>query len=436
VEVAQAHLDRAAACGELGAFITLDREGALGAAAAADAALARGEALGPLHGVPIAVKDMLPTRGLRTTAGSEALHDWVPEEDAAAVASLRAAGAVILGKTHTTEFSVWATGTHARYRLPRNPWDRARVPGGSSTGSAIAVAAGLAPAALGTDTGGSVRIPAALCGVVGLKPTRDLVSTDGTIPLSRSLDHVGVIARRVRDVAAVLAAVRRDRRTPPLPTRTDLRGVRVGRLAPVAPAHPEVADAVREAERVLAALGAQHAQASLPMLARALDLSEAIQYPELLAYHGPRLGERRQASGSGLSEGFAAGAVISPSRHTRAKEESVVLARAADRVLADHDVLLLPTVGIPAPRIGETHVQFDGHRQAVDAVLSEYTRAFNLTGHPAISVPCGRTAGGLPIGLQLVARHGGDDALLEIAHAYEQAAAVNPPPTRDTTCCT
>jgi aspartyl-tRNA(Asn)/glutamyl-tRNA(Gln) amidotransferase subunit A len=447
-EVVGAYLERAAFYEDLGAFITLDREGALAAAEAADRARAAGAELGPLHGVPIALKDMIPTRDLRTTAGSEVLADWVPPADAAVVATLRAAGAVIQGKTHTTEFSVWATGGHPRYRTPRNPWDATRVPGGSSTGSAIAVAAGLTPAALGTDTGGSVRIPAAVCGVVGLKPSRGTISSDGVIPLSRSLDHVGILARGVRDVAAVLAAVRRDGRTAAAPTRTDLRGARIGVLELDAAPDAEVAVALRAAESVLARLGAVLDPVSVPALADAPELSSAIQYPELLDYHRVGLDRRPEAYGTELRSGCAVGATITPDGHTRAHARAKDLARAVDEALVVHDALLLPAVGLGASPIGQDEVDFDGRRQSVDAVLSEYTRAFNLTGHPAISVPCGRTVEGLPIGLQLVGRAGRDDALLEIAHAYEQAsrwhldlpvqpAPVPPhPPTGSTSCST
>ncbi len=421
-EVVRAYLDRAEDHEELGAFITLARGEALAAAAAADRARSAGEPCGPLHGAPIALKDMIATRGLRTTAGSEVLTEWMPAEDAAVVATLRGAGAIIEGKTHTTEFSVWATGGHRLYRTPRNPWDPSRVPGGSSTGSAIAVAAGLAPVALGTDTGGSVRIPAAVCGVIGLKPTRGALSTTGVIPLSRSLDHVGVLARTVRDAALVLAATRSDLAPPgPAPARVDLHGVRIGILELVSAPDAEVARVLGQAEAVLSGLGAALGSTSVPMLVDAPELSRAIQYPELLAYHQDGLRDRPYAYGPELRSGCALGARITPERQARARAGARRLTAAVDDALTRDDVLLLPTVGLGAPSIGQDEVSFDGRPQSVDAVLSEYTRAFNLTGHPAISVPCGRTAEGLPIGLQLVGRRGHDVALLEVAHAYERA---------------
>ena len=423
-ETVQAYLDRAEEHADLGAFITLARDEALSAAADADRAHSAGAARGPLHGAPVALKDMIATRGLRTTAGSEVLGEWVPDEDAAVVARLRAAGAIVEGKTHTTEFSVWATGGHPRYRTPRNPWDVTRVPGGSSTGSAIAVAAGLAPVALGTDTGGSARIPAALCGVVGLKPTRGAISAAGVIPLSRSLDHVGILARTVRDAALVLAAVRTDRSPhDPLPARVDLRGARVGILELASAPDPDVAQALLDAQAVLADLGATLDATAVAALADAPELSSAIQYPELLAYHAAGLHARPEAYGRELRSGCEVGATIAPAEQARARAGARRLAAAVDCALSDRDALLLPTVGLGAPPIGQEEVQFDGCPQSVDLVLSEYTRAFNLTGHPAVSMPCGRTAEGLPIGLQLVGRRGQDVALLELAHAYERASA-------------
>lgn len=421
-EVARAYLDRTTDHEGLGAFITLAGESALAAAEAADRARSEGAPLGPLHGVPIALKDMIATRGLRTTAGSRVLADWVPDADAAVVARLRAAGAIVQGKTHATEFSVWATGGHPLYLTPCNPWDTTRVPGGSSTGSAIAVAAGLTSVALGTDTGGSVRIPAAACGVVGLKPSHGTISAAGVIPLSRSLDDVGVIARTVRDAALVLGVAQADRIPPsPLPSRIDLHEVRIGVLEGLAVPHADVGRALRYAQVVLGDLGASLGPATIAELAEARELSTAIQYPELLAYHQAGLRDNPEAYGPDLRSGCELGATITPERQARARGGADRLRAAVDLALTEHDALLLPTVGLGAPTIGQEEVAFDGRRQAVNAVLSEYTRAFNLTGHPAVSVPCGRTARGLPIGMQLVGRRGGDAALLDLAHAYERA---------------
>jgi aspartyl-tRNA(Asn)/glutamyl-tRNA(Gln) amidotransferase subunit A len=443
VEVVRAHLERAAAHEALGAFITLDAEGALAAAANADEALAAGRPPKALHAVPMAVKDMIATRGLVTTGGSEALHDWVPTQDAAVVAAVRDAGGIVLGKTHTTEFAVWATGGHPRYSTARNPWDPSRVPGGSSTGSAIAVAAGLAPAALGTDTGGSSRIPAALCGVVGFKPTRGAVSTAGVIPLSPSLDHIGVLANTVRDVAAVFRVIRNDRPTRRPPERLDLKEVRIGVLTPSSEPHGDVKTALDEACVVLRRLGAELRSASVPDLDDAYELSRAIQYPELSAYHEAGVRERPEAYGEGLRRGFAEGAAVTATSRARALNGIAVLRTRLDEALVMHEVLVLPTVGFGAPRIGQDEIRFGGRRQAVSTALSEYTRAFNVSGHPAVSVPCGFTQDGLPIGMQLVGRGGGDYALLEIAHAYEQAsgwhaaaASLATNPRRGTTACT
>jgi aspartyl-tRNA(Asn)/glutamyl-tRNA(Gln) amidotransferase subunit A len=400
----------------------MDPQGAVGAARRAEREIRQGRVRGPLHGVPVAVKDVIATAGLRTTAGSWVLRDWIPGRDAAVVAALRNAGAVILGKTHTTEFAVWGTGGHPMYRLPRNPWDPCRVPGGSSTGSGIATAARLAAAAIGTDTGGSTRIPASFCGVVGLKPTRATLSTEGVIPLSPSYDHVGVMARSAADVAAVLEAVGTPpdrRRTVSMPT--DLQGVRIGTLTSDAQPDQDVATAVSEVGVVFARLGASLSDVVIPSMSHAAAISRAVQHTELLAYHQRGIRRRPQEYGSDVIAACHIGEAITPVEFVRAQRAGSALTREVDAALRGVDAFLSPTVGFTAPVIGEESIHLDGRLQNVNTAISGYTRLYNITGHPALSVPCGFDSAGLPIGLQLIGRHGRDQELLRIGSTYERA---------------
>jgi aspartyl-tRNA(Asn)/glutamyl-tRNA(Gln) amidotransferase subunit A len=306
--------------GGFGAFITLDKGGAIAAAERAQNEIQRCEHRGPLYGIPIAAKDMLSSAGLRTTAGSTILGSWIPGTDADAITALRRDGADGHGKTHTTEFAVWGTAGNSMYRLLRNPWDISRIPGGSGGGSAVA-AARLAPAALATDTGGSTRIPAALCGVVGFKPTRNVISTGGVIPLSRSHDHVGVVSRTAADCRTLLGSLRspgcHSRRGAIQVTPRDLR---VG-LLPCGPA--ESTRAVRAAVdclrgRVLELGGRAH-RVGRGWTARAAQVSSTIQYPELAAYHQAKFGARDGDYGPDVRAALAIGRAVPAVEYVTAK---------------------------------------------------------------------------------------------------------------------
>jgi aspartyl-tRNA(Asn)/glutamyl-tRNA(Gln) amidotransferase subunit A len=436
VEVTRAYLERIGALEPtLRAFITVTGEQALAEAAAAEREIGAGQYRGPLHGVPLAIKDLFYTAGVRTTAGSKILADFVPAEDAACVARLRAAGALSLGKTNLEEFAYGATSINPHYGACRNPWDPERIAGGSSGGSAAAVAAGLCSAALGTDSGGSIRQPSALCGLVGLKPTYGRVSRHGVVPLSWSQDHVGPMARTVRDAAVLLQALAghdpRDPASSPAPVpdylaglEDGVRGLRVGlpRDFFFTRVDSEVADAVRGAARALEGLGAQVEEVPLPHATQIWTAGAAILYAEATAYHEAWLRSRPEDYGPLVRARLRVGAAILGADYLKAQRARALLVAEADRLFDRLDVLLTPTTPIAAPRQDESVVRWpDGTEEDVRGATLRFTRPFNLLGFPAASVPCGFTAGGLPLGLQIVARPFAEALVLRVAGAYEAA---------------
>lgn len=433
VELTRAHLDRIQRLdGDLLSFITVLPAEALAAAAAAEQELSRGHYRGPLHGIPIALKDLVMTRGVRTTCGSRILSAWVPEADATVARRLSEAGAILLGKLNMHEFAYGPTGVNPHYGTPRNPWDRSRMPGGSSSGSAVAVAAGLCAGALGTDTGGSVRIPAALCGLVGLKPTYGRVSRAGVIPLAWSLDHVGPMTRSVTDAALLLQALAgKDPRDPssadvPIPDyrramQGDVHGLRLGLPKDFFFAHldPEVRTVVLAAARCLEAQGASLEEIGLPGIHHAGPASFAIIASEATAYHEPYLKTRAADYGPDVRARLTTGQFVLATQYLKAQRARQIIRAEVDAALRRLDALVLPTTPIPAPRTDEQRVTVDGVVEDTRWWLIRCTRPFNLTGHPTLSVPCGLTAAGLPIGLQIVGRYFDEATLLRIGHAFE-----------------
>jgi aspartyl-tRNA(Asn)/glutamyl-tRNA(Gln) amidotransferase subunit A len=442
-ELARGCLDRIAAVdARLGAFVTVTADRALADARRADAQLAAGwDDDRPLVGIPIALKDLVATRGIRTTAGSRVLADWMPETDAAPARALAEAGTVLLGKTQTHEF---AYGT---FSLPtRNPWDWERVPGGSSGGSAAAIAAGLASGAVGTDTGGSIRIPAACCGVSGLKPTLGLVSTEGVVPLSWTLDHVGPIARSVRDCALLLdglVAYELFEPRRPLPGLEDaealhyadatgdhagtLAGLRLGVPTSYFFDHvePEIEAAVRVAIRLLAALGAEVMDVDMPApLAGLFEVYRAVQRPEALTAHmdagwwPAREADYTPQVAAALRRGVEYNAVD----HIRGQRARLAFAAEMDALLTRVDALVTPTLPIVAPRVADLDrpVTIDGRAEEVGMAMLRLTFPFNISGQPALSVPCGFSSAGMPIGLQIVGRQFDDATVLRIGHTYQR----------------
>ena len=360
-ELTRAYLERIARRdGELRAYITVCEAAALAAAAAADREIAGGKYRGPLHGIPIALKDLVMTRGVRTTCGARILKDWVPETDATVAARLAEAGAILLGKLNMHEFAYGPTGVNALYGTPRNPWDGTRMPGGSSSGSAVAVAAGLAAGALGTDTGGSIRIPAAFCGIVGLKPTYGRVSRAGVIPLAWSLDHVGPMTRTVTDAALMLQVLAgRDAADPstvalPVPDyqaalRGDLCGLRLGIPRDFFFAHlePEIREAVQETAGRLQSQGAAVEEVRLPRISLAGAASFAIMRAEATAYHESYLRSRPGDYGADVRGRLMAGQFLPATQYLKGQRARQVLRAEVDATFIRVHALLAPAVPLP-----------------------------------------------------------------------------------------
>ncbi|MFN8543892.1 MAG: amidase [Candidatus Binatia bacterium] len=432
--VTEAHLARIAALdARLHAFVTVTAAAALTAARVADAALARGEG-GPLAGVPIAVKDLIALRGVWRSNGSAVCADDPPSAaDATVVARLRGAGAVILGTTHLHEFAFGPTGVNAAMGTAVNPWDERRMPGGSSSGSGVAVAARLVPAALGTDTGGSVRIPASLCGVTGLKPTYGRVSRAGVTPLAWTLDHVGPLARTAEDAAIVLGAIAgRDPADPttaslPVPDYLagldrPLRGVRVG-----VPRHfafddvdPAVAEVFRAALADLRRAGAVEVDVVLPALEHAATAVGAVLLPEAEQANRRRFEGRRERLGLDIQVMLALGRLVHAGPYLAAQRLRAVLYEEARAAFAQVDLLALPATPLPAPALDEMLVRLGEREMTPTEALARLTGPFNLTGLPVLALPCGFTPGGLPVGMQLVGRPFAEAAVLAAGHAYQR----------------
>jgi len=418
---------------QVNAFITVTAESARAAALEAEQEIANGGYRGPLHGIPIALKDLFYTRGIRTTAGSTFLRDFVPTEDATVVARLKGAGAVIVGKTNMHEWAFGATNTNPHYGDVRNPWDPARVSGGSSGGSAAAVVARMVPAALGSDTGGSIRIPAALCGVVGLKPTYGRVSRNGAIPCAWSMDHIGPLCRTAEDAAIVMGTMAgwdpmdpASSREPVPDYRAELgRGISGIRLAVLQeyvsdPAQPDVAAAFRAAVDLLRHLGARVETVSIPETKYAVPASTAIMSAEIASYHEERLRTKPEGFGADVRERLEMGLMMAATDYVKAQRIRRMLTDRFLDLLRVYDALLCPTEPAAAPRFDQATVRFGGIEEPRGATLVRHTRLFNLTSLPAASVPCGYASDGMPVALQIAAAPFAEGKLLRIAHAYQQ----------------
>lgn len=414
----------------LNAFITVLADSALADARRAEEEIRRGNHRGPLHGIPVGLKDIIDTAGTRTTAASAQYRDRVPTEDAELVRRLRAAGAVILGKQNLHEFAYGGSSIISFFGEVHNPWDLSRIAGGSSGGSAASVAAGLGYAAIGTDTGGSIRLPAACCGVVGLKPTYGRVSARGVVPLSWSNDHVGPIAGSVHDAAVILQAIAGyDASDPasadvPVPDFTSALGALPPRLRVGVPRafffeelDPEVAAAVERAVQVFAGLHAE-----IRGLVLEVPTDRTLLGAEAYAFHEPLVTGSPALYQPATLARIQSGAATSAAAALRARRDLDARRRSIRRVFEEEevDVLLTPTVPIPPPAIADLQAHPDALRPAELRMLRN-TRPFNVWGIPAISVPCGFTRAGLPIGLQLAALPWREHLLLQVAHAYERA---------------
>jgi aspartyl-tRNA(Asn)/glutamyl-tRNA(Gln) amidotransferase subunit A len=429
VELARDCLDRIERLNPiLNAFITVTAESALAQAREAEAEIQNGDWRGPLHGIPVALKDLIDTAGVRTTAASALFKNRIPAADAEVARRLKHAGAVLLGKQNLHEFAYGASSVISYFGEVRNPWSPAHIAGGSSGGSAASVAAGLGHAAIGTDTAGSVREPASLCGVVGLKPTHGRVSACGVIPLSWSLDHVGPIANSVADTAVMLQAIAGHDPQDPNSINKDVddyvgalhqseKKFRIGipRRFFFEELDPEVASAIDQALAMLKARFGELRDIALPVPTdRTLQSAESYAYHAESVAHSPELYQPETLRRIRTGEKFS-GEQIEESRLELKKNRGEI-----GRIFNEVDVVVTPTTPIVAPVIAELKQNPDLLRPR-ELILLRNTRPFNVWGLPAISLPCGFTGSGLPIGLQIAGPHWGESRVLQVAQAYEQA---------------
>ncbi len=421
------------------AFITLTAESALAEAHAATEEIAQGHYRGSLHGMPLAIKDLFDVRGVATTAGSPLLKDNVAQDDAFAVKQLREAGAIFLGKLNLHEWALGVTGVNPHFGAARNPWNTDYITGGSSSGSGAALAAGLCYGSLGSDTGGSIRIPASLCGVVGLKPTYGRVSVRGVIPLAWSLDHVGPLGRCVDDVEALFRIIAVHDASDPYSVQNSAHSGGYGQLGMpnmnsefrVPPSafrigvpddyffsdlHPDTEQAVKAAIKTLSKLGFHMTGVSLPGFEVSEKASAKILLAEAAAYHQDHIEKHSDQIGTDVLTRFKWGLEVTGVEYALARRTQVEWRHKLERLFDSIDALVLPATPFPATRIDESDPVALSRGN-----LTRFTRMFNLTGHPALVLPCGRTTDGLPIGLQIVGAHWREDRVIQVARAYEEA---------------
>ncbi|WP_102346647.1 amidase [Bacillus sp. Marseille-P3661] len=413
----------------LNSFIKVLSDSALEDAKQLEAEVVQGKSRGPLHGVPIAVKDILATAGIETTSGSKLFENWKPDGDATAIRKLKEAGAIIIGKANLHEFAMGATTENPHYGVCRNPWDVSRIPGGSSGGSAVAVAAGMSFGALGTDTAGSIRLPAALCGIVGIKPTYGRVSRHGCLPFSWSLDHIGPMTRTVKDSAIMLDAIagydRLDYTTSKRPNDVlfseiaNLKGVKLA----VVKEHffedvdPEVCAIVQKAIADLKALGADVLELELDGLGDVLQSLRVIAQSEVVAFHEPLLKKYKHLYGEDLQFRFNFGKSISATDYINAQRTRNVFIQHLTEKMAAYgvDAIVAPTNVKPPISIGSVPPE-----EAINNMFTMGRTPFaNIVGFPALTVPCGFVSAKLPVGLQLIGTPFAERKLFEIGHAYE-----------------
>ena len=408
-------------------FIAVSDEKARLAAKACDQTA---DAPGTLHGLPYAVKDLIDVAGEITTGGSRVLADNRVSEDAFLIAHMRTSGAICIGKNNLHEFAYGATGENDIYGTAVNAYDVTRLAGGSSSGSAAAVAFGMIPAAFGTDTGGSVRAPAALCGLVGLKPTIGRISTRGVIPYSWTLDHVGIITRTVEDAALLLQTTAGYDPTDPGCTNTpcadyldacngSVAGLRIGlpRTFFFDRADPEILAATETVIRFLEKSGVQLVDIDMPDMSHCRTVSLTVQMPEALSFHMPYLDEHGDRYSADFRAGLALGQCILAEHYVRAKRMIARYRQQTAALFENIDVILTPTTPVVAPKTGTVKVTIDGVDEAIGNAITRYTTFFNMSGHPAISVPCGMHFTGLPMGIQLVGRYFDEATILKVATA-------------------
>lgn len=407
---------------KLNSFITVTGDAALESSSARDEELARGFDRGILHGIPIAYKDLIRTKGVHTTAGSKIFAHYVPTRDAEVVTDLNEAGAVSMGKTGLHELAYGITSNNPHYGPIHNPWDLQRISGGSSGGSAVAVAAGIVPLAIGTDTGGSIRIPASFCGVVGLKPTFGLVSAKGVLPLGFSQDHVGPMTRTVRDAALALQAMVEEPSGYIPGDAPDPGGLRIGYPTNFFRdrVDPEVEAAVQTAILTMAGRKAHIVEITVPDMEALRAAAVTCLLVEAAMEMRPYF-DRRADLGADVLALLDQGKGISGMDYIAAHRTRRRIARQFAKLFDHVDCIFTPTTPITAPKIGEITVEVGGAKEEVRAAATRFTRGLNALGVPAISLPCGFTRAGLPIGLQIIAAAEQEDLLLHVAAATEDA---------------
>ena len=438
VELVEASLARIRAHdGVLRSFITVFEEQAMQVARAAELLSGAGHELGPLQGIPIALKDNVAVRGSRTTAGSKILADWLPEADATVTTRLRQAGAIFIGKTNMHEFAWGGTSANPHYGAVRNPWDPARFPAGSSGGSAVAVAARFCFGAIGTDTGGSIRLPSAINGIVGLRPTYGRVSNHGVVPLAWSMDTVGPMTRTVEDCALMFGAIAGfDPKDAGSAQRAcddclkDLgggcRGLRIG-IVPgyffehlQAPVH----DAVKEALATFVDLGAELVDIDIRNIHGNISAQLTIESAEPSTYHQRNLRERPQDYGDDVRTLLEAGELLLATQYLQAQRYRALLRAEFLEAFKRVDVFVCPSLPFVATRIGETRVEIEpGQDEDMLSAIMQFTGVASLTGLPSLNVPCGFDPDGLPIGMQIIGRPFAEAALLRAGQAFQQATA-------------
>jgi aspartyl-tRNA(Asn)/glutamyl-tRNA(Gln) amidotransferase subunit A len=437
VEVAEAFIARADALEPtLGVFVTRSSEQALTAAKQAEAEIAAGDYKGSMHGIPVGVKDIYDTAGVRTTSGSAVYAGYVPNRDSAAVARLRDAGAYSIGKTGTVEFAFDPTGWNSHYGMPKNPWGLDRMPGGSSAGSGAGTAAGLFPISLGTDTGGSIRIPSALCGLTGIKPTFGLTSRLGVTPLSWSFDTVGPMARSAEDAAIALNVLAGYDPEDPGSVQSDkvdytrglgdgVRGLRIGVPKEYVwdVIDPEMESAFRKAMLDLEDLGAIVEEISLPELAWVPPIAAAMTTVEAATIYGDLARARGEELDPSVLRRVQSGFFISGETYVQAARARVLFTRRINVVFESVDLIATPTVAMPAPLRDAERMLVGGVDTAVREALLRDTRIFNVSRLPAVAMPTGFSSEGLPLSMQIAAPAFQDALALRAAHAYQEATA-------------
>lgn len=411
---------------KLNAFITVTADEALQQARQADKEIAAGRRIGPLHGIPISLKDLIDQKGVPTTAASQVRRDHEATADAVVTRRLRNAGAVFVGKTNLHEFAFGTTSEDSGYGAVLNPLDPNRSPGGSSGGSAVSVATGMALGTVGTDTGGSIRIPAAACGIVGLKPEWGHISASGVVPLSRQLDHVGPLAASVADAWMLYNAMQPEGgQISDALDATPLKGLRIGKLGAYFfdRLDADVETGVLSTIEKLQQRGATVTDVDVPHAADMAAIYLHLVFGDAAEYHARTLVSRPQDYTTPVRLRLEMARYVLAEDYIRALRGKAVIAREVTRALEGVDVLALPALAIPAPPLGAATMPVKGGQDQVRALMLRCTQPFNLSGHPAISIPCGTTRHGMPIGLQLVGHKGRTPALVQAALAAEQELA-------------